>query len=159
MNKKIKPDAIGLLLWLGRIFLGALFIYASWDKILYPAAFAGIIANYQILPPILVNPAALSLPWIELVCGVCLIINRWTGGSALIVTGLMAVFMVAFGYTAFQGIDIACGCFTTSGEPPDNMWGYLLRDALLLALAVTLLMHPKTRCSITQILNPGTKGS
>ena len=34
----------------GRILLGGLFIYASWDKVLQPAVFAEIILNYQILP-------------------------------------------------------------------------------------------------------------
>lgn len=159
MNKKPKPDAIGLVLFLGRIVLGGLFVYASWDKILDPAAFAGMIANYQMLPPILVNPMALALPWIELVCGVCLIVNRWTGGSALVVTALMVVFMVALGYSAYRGIDISCGCFTMTGEAPKSMWGYLLRDAALLALAITILVHPKSQRSIIQLIHPDAKGS
>ena len=34
-----------------RILLGAVFVYASWDKILDPTTFADIIANYQIVSP------------------------------------------------------------------------------------------------------------
>ena len=159
MKTKIKPDPIGVLLLIGRILLGGLFIYASWDKILDPEAFAAIVANYQILPALLVNPVALGLPWFELVCGICLIINRWAKGSALIVTALMGIFMVALGYSAYRGIDITCGCFTMSGEAPKSMWGYLLRDALLLALAITILVHPKAHKPITHRFKPNANGS
>ena len=33
-----------------RLALGAVFLYASYDKILHPAAFAKAVYNYQILP-------------------------------------------------------------------------------------------------------------
>ena len=38
-----------------RLLLGVIFVYASFDKILRPAAFAEIIYNYQILPDPLIN--------------------------------------------------------------------------------------------------------
>jgi uncharacterized membrane protein YphA (DoxX/SURF4 family) len=147
------------LLAIGRIFLGALFIYASWDKILDPAAFAAVITNYQILPAMLVNVTALVLPWLELVCGICLVLNRWTRGSALIVLVLMVVFLAALGSSAYRGIDIACGCFTLTGEAPKNMWGYLARDVALLALAITLLIHPKARTPILTLFKSNAEHS
>ncbi len=122
-----------------RILLGAVFIYASWEKVLNPAAFVEIIANYQILPESLTGPTALILPWIELICGISLIIHRWTQGSALLVTGMMVVFMGALGYNAYRGIDVACGCFTLDASVPANVWFYLLRDGVLLAVAVYVL--------------------
>lgn len=152
MKTESIPNLTSMLLAMGRILLGALFIYASWDKILDPVAFAAIVANYQILPPVLINVTALGLPWLELVCGVCLILNRWTQGSALVVVALMVIFMGALGYSAYQGIDITCGCFTMTGEAPKSMWGYLLRDAALLALAITVLVHPKARTPISTII-------
>ena len=145
---------------MGRILLGALFIYASWDKILDPVAFSTAITNYQILPAALVNAAALVLPWLELVCGTCLILNRWMRGSALIVAILMLVFTGALGYNVYRGINITCGCFTLTDEAPKNMWGYLLRDIVLLVLAITLLIHPKSRTPLRTIFksNDNNKG-
>ncbi|MFP4194277.1 MAG: MauE/DoxX family redox-associated membrane protein, partial [Desulfobacterales bacterium] len=46
-----------------RIFMGAVFLYASYDKILNPQAFAEAVYNYQILPDFAVNATALVLPW------------------------------------------------------------------------------------------------
>jgi len=40
---------------LSRLFLGGIFVYASYDKLLHPVPFAEIVYNYQILPDPLVN--------------------------------------------------------------------------------------------------------
>jgi uncharacterized membrane protein YphA (DoxX/SURF4 family) len=134
-----KFKAAPLLFALGRILLGGVFVWASWDKILDPTAFAQAIANYQMVSPALGNPAALILPWIELVCGVCLILNRWTRGSALICVLLLVVFMGALGYNIHRGMDIGCGCFTLDEKSPGNMWLYMARDAVFLAIAVAVM--------------------
>jgi uncharacterized membrane protein YphA (DoxX/SURF4 family) len=142
-HEKIKAGP--LIFAMGRIVLGAVFVWASWDKILDPAAFAEAIANYQIVSPALGGPAALILPWIELVCGACLILNRWTRGSALICTLLLAVFMGALGYNIHRGMDISCGCFTLDEEAPGNMWLYLARDAVFLVIAIGVMRRPGFR--------------
>lgn len=124
-----------------RILLGAVFVYASWGKILDPAAFAGIIANYQIVSPGTGHLTALFLPYLEMVCGICLIANRWTHGSALLVAGMMVVFMSALGYNIYRGIDVNCGCFTLDEGATGSMWFYLVRDILLLAMAIGIIIY------------------
>ncbi len=119
-----------------RIVLGAVLVYASWEKILNPAAFTRIIANYQIVSSSTGHLTALILPYLELVCGVCLIINRWPRGSALIAAGLMMVFMTALGYNIYRGIDVDCGCFTLTEGATGSMWLNLVRDIVFLAMAV-----------------------
>ncbi len=130
-----------------RIVLGAVFIYASWGKILDPQAFADIIANYQVVSPAAGRLTALFLPYLEMVCGACLIINRWPRGSALLVSGMMVVFMAALGYNIYRGIDVNCGCFTLSEGATGSMWFYMARDILFLAMAVTIVLqrHPGRR--------------
>jgi cobalt-zinc-cadmium efflux system protein len=137
-----KNKAGPLFFAMGRIVLGGMFVWASWDKILDPITFAQAIANYQIVSPALGNPAALILPWTELVCGTCLILNRWTRGSALVSALLLAAFMGALGYNIYRGVDISCGCFTLDEKAPGNMWLYLARDAVLLVMAVIVMCRP-----------------
>jgi uncharacterized membrane protein YphA (DoxX/SURF4 family) len=124
-----------------RILLGAVFIYASWDKILNPAGFAEAIGNYQILPPALVNGAALLLPWIEMVCGICLICGRLVCGSALLAVGLFIVFIGALAYSAYRGLDIQCGCFSLDNSANSNLYLDLFRDLVLLAIAFMVLLR------------------
>jgi len=131
----------GALYTVCRILLGAVFIYASWGKILDPSAFADIIANYQIVSPRVGHLTALFLPYLELVSGICLIFNRWPRGSALLVAGMMVVFMAALGYNIYRGIDVNCGCFTLTEGATGNMWLYLVRDILFFAMAVGVILY------------------
>ena len=81
-------------------------MWAGWVKIEDPQGFAAIIGNYQLLPGPLVNPLAVLLPWIEVLCGVLLIVGAWVDGSLLIVNALMVVFMAALVSTWIRGIDV-----------------------------------------------------
>ncbi len=126
-----------------RVFLGVVFVYASIDKIINPAAFADIIYNYQILPDQLVNITALLLPWIELVCGICLIIGKCIPGSVFIVNGLLIVFTGALIFNMARGLNIHCGCFSTTAETVEEgtMISTVLRDMVFLIPALYLMYH------------------
>jgi len=121
-----------------RIILGIVFIYSSYDKILHPAAFTKIIYNYQILPDELVNLSAIFLPWLELTIGSLLITGVWLPGSVFISNILLIIFFCALMYNKARGLDISCGCFSTSeGEAPESTL-YLSRDFTFVVIAVYL---------------------
>lgn len=141
MANRSTNRTVKILISANRIILGSIFIFASWDKVLEPAVFAEVIANYQILPEALVAPAAIFLPWLELTCGVCLVADRWTGGSAIIVTALIVIFTAAIGFNIYRGMDVACGCFTLDQSAPAGMWLYLLRDVIFLIMGVSTLRY------------------
>jgi uncharacterized membrane protein YphA (DoxX/SURF4 family) len=136
--------ATGLFI-LVRMILGAVFIYASWDKIVNPADFAKVVANYQILPQIMINPVAWILPWLEMVCGVCLLIGWIARGSALIIAGLLMVFIGALGYSLLRGLDIQCGCFSLTAERSVPLYIDILRDAFLLVMAILTVGRPRRK--------------
>ena len=81
-----------LVLFAARLVIGGLFLYASLYKIQDPAAFAVSIRNYGILPADWSNVAALTLPWIEIIAGSFLILGIHIKPSALLTTGMLAVF-------------------------------------------------------------------
>ena len=121
-----------------RLLLGSIFIWASWHKIIDPAGFARIIANYQLVPPALINPLAYLLPWVEAVCGACLITGRLVHGSAALAGILMALFTIAYALSLVRGLNIECGCFSSAGENSTSGYVVLFRDALILALAASV---------------------
>ena len=96
-----------------RLVVGGVFVYAGVLKILDPAQFANDVANYRLLPSALVNFVAITLPWVETVAGILMVMGFWLPGSALVITGLMGVFLVAIGQALMRGLDIQCGCFGT----------------------------------------------
>ncbi|UCH19808.1 MAG: DoxX family membrane protein [Deltaproteobacteria bacterium] len=124
-----------------RIVLGAVFIWASWNKILEPQSFAQIIYNYQILPPAMVNPLAILLPWMEAVCGICLISGYLVKGSVLVVDILMIIFIMVLTFNVYRGVDVACGCFSVSDLGEKITFLKILRDLPLLAVGIWILYY------------------
>lgn len=123
-----------------RIILGSVFIYASLDKIADPAAFAGIIHNYQLFPDFMISPLALGLPWLEFVCGACLVTGVLPRASSFILTVLLASFMVALAYNGYRGLDVACGCFSTDAAVEESVMKLMVRDAIFIVMSVAVFV-------------------
>jgi hypothetical protein len=102
-------------------------------KIASPGAFAHEIYNYKILPPWAINPVALTMPWIQLFSGLCLILNRGARAGGVLILGMMIAFQIALASALIRGLNISCGCFKSGGSPAT--WLTFGRDFLLLALA------------------------
>jgi len=121
-----------------RIALGGIFIYAAVLKIADPVAFAGSVAAYHILPYFASYLTAAVLPFLELTCGVLLVLGYRVKGGALIIALLNLVFMVALASAIVRGLDIDCGCFKQGGSKT-SPWLALARDAVFLAMTLFVL--------------------
>lgn len=123
-----------------RLILGGVFIYASFDKIAHPAAFAEAVYNCQILPEALISLTAIILPWMELILDLFSIIGLFLEGSACIASVLLLFFFGATIINLTRGLDIHCGCFTTSEEGTNRtpMVWYVIRDSIFLVPALFL---------------------
>lgn len=130
--------------WLFHIFrllLGLIFIYASYDKILHPQAFALAVYNYQLLPEAVINLVALTLPWLELLLGLCLLFSIWLPGTTFVSAGLLVIFLGALVFTQIRGLDMHCGCFSTETKDGPAGWGTAFRDLGFLAISLYLLIN------------------
>ena len=134
-----------------RIALGIVFVYASFEKIRDPGAFASNIQNYQFLPYGFTNFMAILLPWVELYVGACLILGVFVDGAALLSAGMMVMFIVAISQAVGRGLDIDCGCFKQSGSIVGL--DLLARDVVWLVMSIlvcrrdekTMELFPKSR--------------
>jgi putative oxidoreductase len=82
----IANSTADLLLLLGRILLGWLFLKAGWDKVMNIAGFTGYLTNLKV-PAILAWPAAIS----EVVIGAALILGLATRYAALFTIVYVAI--------------------------------------------------------------------
>jgi putative oxidoreductase len=117
-----------------RIGLGALFVFAGVAKLRDPTAFATEIANYRLVPS-LAPYLATTLPTVELVVGVALVVGPllWRRAAAVAAMALLAMFTVAVVHVVRSGINVECGCFGGSSGPVSG-WT-VARDLALLAAA------------------------
>jgi uncharacterized membrane protein YphA (DoxX/SURF4 family) len=122
-----------------RLAVAGIFIGAAYSKILDPAAFAKSVNNYHILPGTLVNVFAFTLPWLELLAAIGLLTGIWFRSSALLINGMMVMFLVGLIIAMATGVSINCGCFTQNPEVKSDLWVAFWRDIGFIALSVPLL--------------------
>ena len=126
--------------------LGALFVYAGMTKTLDPARFFADIRNYDILPwPAVAVMLAFYLPWLEILCGVAVIIRPLRAGALLLLTTLLLAFTAALAQAWVRGLDISCGCFGKADDHPGGYLPWIGRDAGLLIVALWLTIAEARR--------------
>ncbi len=159
-NKSIirRADESGVPLLLIRVLLGGLFIYMGVMKIGDPADFLKQVRAFEMLPetpPYFLNATAIILPWLEVFCGVALIVGFWLRGAAALIAIMLCVFTPAIFLralaihntdgTPFFQIAFDCGCGT--GEV--IIWKKLLGNAGLLLVSLLALVSRSRRFSLT----------
>jgi len=119
------------------LIIGGIFIYAGVIKAMDPVGFANDIDNYKILPWPLTVRLAFYLPWLEILCGLAVILGLLYRGGLLILTMLISIFIIASVIAKVRGLDITCGCFGHASRYL-SFFGHLALDFVLLALLVAL---------------------
>jgi uncharacterized membrane protein YphA (DoxX/SURF4 family) len=139
-----------------QIALGAVFVAAALPKLADPPGFAEALWNYQLAPAILVHPFALTLPWLELLCGLALCLGVWPRAAAAWLGALLLAFVAALSINLARNHPVDCGCFQTTAAArsavervADMRWA-ILRDLGLLALAAQVLWARRPRLDISQ---------
>ena len=129
-----------------RWILGLTFIYASYNKILFPAEFAKIIYGYDLFPAVLINLIAITLPFLELVTGLALIAGVYPRSAVLIVNVLMVAFIILLTINLIRGHEFNCGCFELqNSEDSASSHTTILRDLFYLMLGLQVFFFNGNR--------------
>jgi putative oxidoreductase len=120
-----------------RLVLGGLFVYAGLVKVLHPLDFAQDIRNYRLVGQSLSFLAAIVLPWLEILAGAFLIAGVWKRGAALVLSALLALFIVLTVVTMIRGLDVDCGCFGAVSRK--SGWSVIVEDLVMLCLGLCVL--------------------
>ncbi|MCX7610082.1 MAG: DoxX family membrane protein [Ignavibacterium sp.] len=127
-----------IFLLIARVFLAFIFIYAGIEKISNLAAFSQSIQNYRLLPVEVINLFAITIPWIELICGLLLLFGISVRENSLIISSLLFVFTLAVAISMIRGLNFDCGCF---GKPSPIGWKKLGENSLMLILGILLFIY------------------
>ena len=125
-----------------QVVIGVVFLAAALAKIGDLETFASQIHNFRIVPVWSENLVAMTLPWVELIAGLCLVLGIRARGAGILTAILMVVFLVAVGQAVGRNLDIECGCFGTADATKVGIQK-LLENAVLTMLATIASLVPR----------------
>lgn len=126
--------------YLAVCLIALVFLQASVSKLLSRDEFQGIVANYRLLPAVLVVPFSRLLPIAELAAGLGVLTLPTRPSAAALAAALLLLFALAMGINLARGRrDIDCGCFKSALKQTISGW-LIARNVLLAAAAAALLL-------------------
>jgi uncharacterized membrane protein YphA (DoxX/SURF4 family) len=153
-----------IIIWLGRLVLGVIFIYAGYSKLFFPnkmfwpfvmlkfsvlanlSNFAVQVESYKLLSAAGVNFVSHTLPFAEIILGALLLIGRGVRIWGTLVTLIMLGFVTVVTRAYLLHMDINCGCFAT---PEPISLKKIFEDGALALLAVLM-----TVCAFQEARKP-----
>ena len=120
---------------IGRVFVGSLFVYSGWNKLIHPAEeFQYAIDQYQLFPSLIAKIISHTIPWVEFIFGAFLILGFLRKMSARILCLLSFGFIALLGSAMIRKINLEnCGCFGV-GIHLTPLQAFSLDSCLFLAL-------------------------
>ena len=106
-----KQKTFDVFLYAVRIAIGCMFIWSSLPKIRQPYDFLASVYSYELAGPKLGMFVAMTLPFLELLVGICLIGGIFISGALLACIAMASVFSYVLGFALYKGLEITCGCF------------------------------------------------
>jgi putative oxidoreductase len=125
------------------LIVGGIFVYAGAIKALDPVQFANDVDNYKTLPWFISVRLAFFLPWLEMLCGLALIVRFLYRGGLSILSTLTLIFIGATVAAKARGLDITCGCFGHASEHW-NFWQHVAVDLSILIGLIALWFAQRT---------------
>lgn len=120
------------------VLLGGMFLVSGALKAWDPASFYRSIEDFQVMPAVLALWMAYYLPYLEILVGLGLVLAIKPRECAVVVSGLLAVFILALISAWARGLNIECGCFG-SANSVGGLWEPLLRDGVLAVAAAYVI--------------------
>lgn len=144
-----------------RLILSVIYLLAAAGGLEHPRTFMRSVGDYHLLPQGLVPLAAATLPGVEALAALILLLaviraprgpGRWNlavEGSELIATGLLVCYTLGIASALLRGFQMDCGCFDFLGEhlpfykPTNATWWTVVRDLVMLIPAVILVRRQR----------------
>ena len=133
-------------LFLIRLVIAFVFIYAGAEKISDPKSFSQAIYNYRLFPSEVINIFAITIPWIELISGIFLLFGICVRENSAIIGTLLFIFIVLILISMIRGLDINCGCF---GKGSPVGWKKIGENLLMLILCLNLVAFGSSKLILT----------
>lgn len=120
------------------VCLSILFLSAGLQKLLNRQAFAAILEQYTLLSAIILTPAAVIIPWLEMACALALLLPDLHQLAVAVIVLLLLVYAAAMLVNVRRGnVNIDCGCSFGVSQQTISM-ALVWRNSLLAIIALSL---------------------
>jgi uncharacterized membrane protein YphA (DoxX/SURF4 family) len=140
----------GILVFLCRLVVGAIFVYTGLTKAFALSLFEKNIAAFGVLSQEVIPTFAIIICALEILLGITLILGFYTSFSAFGISTLTLIFTVVLINAFISGTAKECGCFG-GGEAIDE-WS-IFRDIVLLAMSLIVMIQKKHLWSLDSWLS------
>lgn len=120
------------------VVVGVAFLGSGILKLKSLPAFLIAIEGFRLAPYWLAPWLAVTLPWLELLSGLCVATGFWRKTGATLILGMLVAFTAAAIRAIMMGLDIECGCFGIEASSKVGMTLVGRNIALIVLTAVTL---------------------
>jgi uncharacterized membrane protein YphA (DoxX/SURF4 family) len=130
-----------------QLLLGIVFMVSGSTKIFEADKLAIIIDSYKIMPREYISLAAVCMPWVEVLGGLCLVSAVIPATGALLIVGMNLFFIPALTYRAISlahrlgtsvfSVNFDCGC----GLGENFAWVLILRDIGFLLMGIVAITN------------------
>lgn len=145
-----------------RLIVGGIFLLAAVPKIQSPGLFADAVRAYHLLPPSVVLPLALTLPWIEALVALYLLVGFLARPAGVAAAVMLLTFVYALLTSLITGNTAhSCGCFGPGQSNPvitllsgGNAvgWWDVFRDLILAGLAMLVAFRGAGPLSVDALI-------
>lgn len=115
-----------------RVLLGGVLLAAGALKVGHPTELAASIASFRLLPPAIVGPLALALPYLELLLGAYLVAGLFTRATAAFAAMQFVCYAGAIASALVRHVPANCGCFGPHDAAVAD-WPHVAFDLMLAA--------------------------
>jgi uncharacterized membrane protein YphA (DoxX/SURF4 family) len=155
----------GVPLLLARLITGGMFLYLGYNKFMEPIDFLKILKEYHILPitpGYYLNTTAIVLPYLEMLCGLALLLGVSIRGAAIVLGGMLLFFYPALisqalkiqeaqGGIPFCDVAFDCGC----GTGVEFICSKLVENTILLVGSVIAVFSRSRLYCLSSLLTGG----
>jgi uncharacterized membrane protein YphA (DoxX/SURF4 family) len=146
---RVPLPAVGVVV---RVAAAAIWLFTGIAKITGGLeTFREAVDRYQLLPHFLVAPFAYTLPFVEVLVGLYLLLGLLTRVAGGVACVLMVMFLIAIGQAWARGLVIDCGCAGVALQEKVGPWAFV-RDLGLGIPSLLMLIWPARTLSLDRRL-------
>lgn len=135
---------------LATIFVALVLATAAFFKLRHQDEFQGVVENYRLLPAVMVPSFARTLPWLELLVAVALLIPLLQAVAAWVAAMLFLMFALALAINVGRGRTyIDCGCVRRPTSASRIGMFHVVRALALAGVSLYIATVPVAFASIT----------